>query len=156
MTQERPLNFMSMNNTISILRITYLWTTGITIANGLKDAVVKVDTRASTSRGTKDYVSHKKGKPVAKPTFLKGLCVIHVCTPEDDHMFGRPWQQVMMYILDLYILILVRCTSNVGLHYTNTNQNYFWFVLAFMKTIDIKLHRHLSGKIGNLRWRKLT
>jgi len=39
-------------------------------------------------RGTEDYGSHKNGKPVAKPIFLTGLCVI--CSPEDDHMFGRP------------------------------------------------------------------
>jgi hypothetical protein len=154
MTKERSSNFMSINNTISVLRITYRWTTGITIANGLKGAVVKVDTEAFTSRGTVYYGSHKNGKPVAKPTFLTGLCVI--CTSKDDSMFGRPWQQVLMYILDLYIPILVWCTSNVMLHYTNTKQNYFWFVLVFMKTIDIKLHRHLSGRIGNLRWRKLA
>jgi hypothetical protein len=87
MAQERPLNFMSINNTISVLCITYRWTTGITIANGLKGAVVKADTAAFTSRGKEDYGSHKDGKPVAKPTFLTYLCVI--CTPEDDHMFGR-------------------------------------------------------------------
>ena len=143
---------MSINNTITVLRITYRWITGVTIANGLKGAIVKVDTGVFTSRGTGDYESHKNGKPLAKPTFLKRLCII--CTPEDDHMFGRPWQQALMYILYLHILILVLC--NVRLHYTNTNKNYFWFVLVFMKTIDIKLHRHTSGGIENFRWRKLT
>jgi hypothetical protein len=128
------------------------WTIGIAIANGLQGAVMKVDTAVFTSTGTEHYGSHKHGKQVTKPTFLTGLCVI--CTPEDDHIFGRPWQQLFVYILDLHILILVWC--NVGLHYTNTNQNYFSFVLVFMKTIDIKLHRYLSGTIGNLRWRKLT
>jgi hypothetical protein len=49
---------------------------------------MKVDTGAFTSRGTEDYGSHKKGKPVAKRTFMTGRCV--TCTAEDGHMFGRP------------------------------------------------------------------